>query len=289
MAKQDQFADRKRLTFEEAEGAAALPAQLKLKAVTPLMRALLWEKIYAHLKEATDEHDDYPTLDPAWEKIFYNVHILRDHGMADEFENDAHALTDQVKDIIQKGDYLKIFGWIQFVLRQRPPETFAGAIDGALKGSHAAYRVVDKDTIVPITADADRVTVARAFEDLEANEFHGARKHLQLAAENLTSGKISDSIRESIHAVESVVRVLEPKGDFSKALAKLETKTKIHGALKQGFISIYGFTSDEKGIRHPLLDKSDANVDEADALFMIGACSSFITYLLNKARAGKLL
>jgi hypothetical protein len=45
-----------------------------------------------------------------------------------------------------------------------------------------------------------------------------------------------------------------PSGDFAKALARLEASAKIHGALKSGFGSIYGFTSDEKGIRHPLLD-----------------------------------
>jgi hypothetical protein len=35
---------------------------------------------------------------------------------------------------------------------------------------------------------------------------------------------------------------------------------------------LYGYTSDQKGIRHPLLDDGTADVDEADAMFMIGAC-----------------
>lgn len=82
--------------------------------------------------------------------------------------------------------------------------------------------------------------------------------------------------------------MLEPKGDFGKALSKLEAKTGIHGAPKSGFSSIYGFTSDEQGIRHPLLEKGDANVDEVDALFMLGACAAFVSYLINKARAAKL-
>src|SRR4029077_13750638 len=63
-------------------------------------------------------------------------------------------------------------------------------------------------------------------------------------------------------AVESVVIVLEPSGDFSKALAKLESKVKIHGALKRGFSSIYGFTSDQEGIRHALLEAGTPAVDE---------------------------
>lgn len=62
----------------------------------------------------------------------------------------------------------------------------------------------------------------------------------------------ADSARESIHAVESV--------DFSKALAKLEARTDIHGGLKRGFTATYGFTSDQQGIRDALLEK---DVDQA--------------------------
>lgn len=86
-----------------------------------------------------------------------------------------------------------------------------------------------------------------------------------------------------------MVRVLEPSGDFSKALTKLEQKTNIHGALKKGFLALYGFSSDEQGIRHPLLEKEAPSVDEADGLFMIGACSAFLSYLVNKSRAAGLL
>lgn len=70
---------------------------------------------------------------------------------------------------------------------------------------------------------------------------------------------------------------------------KLEGKANIHGSLKQGFVKIYGFTSNEQGIRHALLEKGAPDVDEADALFMIGACSAFVSYLVNKARAAGLL
>jgi hypothetical protein len=52
--------------------------------------------------------------------------------------------------------------------------------------------------------------------------------------------------------------------------------------------SIYGFTSDQNGIRHALLD-AEAKVDETHALFMIGACAAFVSYLINKARAAGIL
>lgn len=63
----------------------------------------------------------------------------------------------------------------------------------------------------------------------------------------------------------------------------------IHGALKSGFKAIYGYTSDEKGIRHPLLDIGVAKVDETDAIFMFSACAAFISYLIGKARSADLL
>ena len=75
----------------------------------------------------------------------------------------------------------------------------------------------------------------------------------------------------------------------TSARPKLESKTNIHSALKNGFTKTYGFTSDEQGIRHALLEKESPAVDEADALFMIGACSAFVSYLVSKARSVDLL
>jgi hypothetical protein len=124
---------------------------------------------------------------------------------------------------------------------------------------------------------------------LAASEFHGARAHLRDAGTALTVGDYTSSVRESIHAVESVARSLWPSDKLSTALASLEKSAAIHGGLKNGFLSIYGYTSDEQGIRHPLIDGPSANVDETDALFMIGACASFVSYLIGKARSAGLL
>ena len=62
---------------------------------------------------------------------------------------------------------------------------------------------------------------------------------------------------------------------------------KIHPALEAGFQKLYAYTSDEHGIRHAL-NRDGANVDEADAIFMLGACASFVSYLIGKARGGGL-
>jgi hypothetical protein len=143
---------------------------------------------------------------------------------------------------------------------------------------------------IPIGSDAERETLARAFADVAAFEFHGARAHLRNAGSELTAGNYGPSIRESIHAVEAVARVLESRGQtLGPALSKLEKSVRIHPALRNGFSSLYGFTNDEKGIRHALLDEPVAQVDETDALYMLGSCAAFVSYLINKARQAGLL
>jgi hypothetical protein len=54
--------------------------------------------------------------------------------------------------------------------------------------------------------------------------------------------------------------------------------------MKKGFLALYGYTSNEQGIRHALLEAGAPAVDETDALFMIGACAAFVSYMINKAR-----
>jgi hypothetical protein len=148
----------------------------------------------------------------------------------------------------------------------------------------AGYRLIDGRTFMPIASEEEAEVAARAFAALRSSDaYSGARQHLTVAADRVTASDWTGAIRESIHAVEAVVRVVTQKKKFSEAIAVFENRWSIHGALKTAFLSLYGYTSDEPGIRHPLLD-AKASVDEVDALFMFGACAAFVTYLIQKSQ-----
>jgi hypothetical protein len=285
---EDPYADRRLLTFEQAEGVEPLPTQLSLGEMPQSLRALLWRVVYDYLERATGYSsmgDIPPWLDTQWEQILRAHHVIRNHGMADDFSNNAKKLISEIRGIFEKGKYHAVLGFLQFVMRRKNcPTQFPDHINSALEYGRAPYRVLDKDTIIPIASDSERTTLERAFADLAATEFRGARSCLRAAGSELTAGNYAPSIRESIHAVESVARTLAPTGMLKEALATLEKSAVIHPALKNGFTSIYGYTNAEKGIRHPLLDDAKAKVDEADALFMIGACASFVSYMIHKAK-----
>ncbi|WP_297837125.1 AbiJ-NTD4 domain-containing protein [uncultured Roseibium sp.] len=285
----DPWEERRKLTFEQAEGAAPLPRQLKLKEVTPEMRAVLWKIVHSSLQSHKSSGSARAFLDDPWDRILQAAHVLRDHRMIDDYNNDSYKLIAEVRSIFEHGDYLEIFGWLEFVLKRNPPYGFPEDIAFILEKTGAAYRVIDKTIIVPFGSHEEEEALKTAMADLANTEFRGAKAHLRNAAQLLSDGKNADSIRESIHAVESVVRTLEDTGKFSTALARLSQKTKIHASMLEGFKKLYGYTSDENGIRHPLLDDAGASVDETDALFMIGACASFLTYLINKSRNAGLI
>jgi hypothetical protein len=250
---------------------------------------VLWKYIHEQIDETADMGGMGYHLGKPWKHILKEVYVYREHKLIDDFSTGLKPALAGVRQVFERGSYADIYGWLQFVLRIHPSRSFAERIARILNYCRSPYRIVADDVICPIGTDEEAATIGKAFADLKASGLAGSREHLKSASAELSAGNFSDSIRESVHAVESVVGVLEPSGDFGKALAKLEAKAKIHGALVSGFKSVYGFSSDEQGIRHPLLDKEAPAVDEVDAMFMLGACSAFISYLINKSRAVGLL
>jgi hypothetical protein len=139
----DDFEQRKRLTFEQAEGAAPLPTQLKLKELSQELRAVLWRVVY----DSFEKHTEYPSMGgdayfrQPWKEILRALHVYRDHGMADDFKNDVKFHVEATRRIFEQGDYLDVFGWLQAVLRLNPPYQFADQIDRALRYGRASYRM----------------------------------------------------------------------------------------------------------------------------------------------------
>ena len=286
--------DRTKVTFSQAEGLEPLPRPLQLGELSEELRSLLWRLIFEELQSSSS----HPTmtghryLEEAWFTILYEKHVELDHLSADEYDNDLDDNVEATKRLITKGAWNKVFDFLQFVMRHREcPYKFSDKIDAILRRARAAYTVIrDGPTIMPAATPEEGAAIRNAFDVLSDGGFDGARAHLRASADALNEGDYAGSVRESIHAVESVARRLNADASTSlaPALRTLEQHIALHPALREGFKKIYGYTSDESGIRHALLE-GQAGVDLEDAVFMIGACASFTTYLIGKARRSGLL
>jgi hypothetical protein len=231
----DEIARRKELTFAQAEGAEPLPTQLKRTEVSKQLRAVLWNYVYGQL-QATAVRNTFMYVGDPWRTALKDVHVHQFHEPADEFVTRLKDATGSVKAVFMHGDYVLIYGWVQHVSRLRRIPDFENRISAILSYCHSPYRVIASEVICPVGSAQEAEAIGKALADLKSAGLVGGREHLETAAAELSAGNFADSVRESITAVGSVVRVLAPDGDFSKALAKLEAKTNIHGALKKGFL-----------------------------------------------------
>lgn len=272
--------DIQRLTFEQREGVASLPQQLQLGELPKSVRAPLWGLIYDEMR------DTRGYLNESWVRVLRSYWIDILHHDADLFRRSIDHCTEWLKPILLSRGYAEALGFVEHSLRALSGHSsghrFASSVDRCLERGGVAYRVLGRTSIMPISGPEEAQGVLTAFEELRG--YAGARSHLKRAAELLTAGSYADAVRESIHAVESVARLLEVDSrTLEPALAAIERRGHLHPALKKGFSSIYGYTNDENGVRHALLDSEGSNVNEADALYMFTACAAFAAYLHRKS------
>ncbi len=185
--------------------------------------------------------------------------------------------------------WYEVYDFIEFICKIECPtntEKFIKFCNQMLERELAGYRIIS-EKITPITNKNEISEIETALEKSKETKLAGVNKHLKEALDKLSDRKSPDyrnSIKESISAVESICRIIakNKKATLGDALKKIESSIELHPALKKGFSAIYGYTSDADGIRHSMQEK--ANIDFADAKYMLVSCSAFINYLIDKSR-----
>lgn len=279
--------DRREITFSQAEGVEELPSPLRTGELSDELRAHLWRILYVELEESRRSIDYYGYVvgDP-WLDILRSWHVDHEYKLYDEFKDKFDDNVSRMKNIVYYGNYVQVFELIQFIIRKRDcPPDFHRLIDKALGHCRAAYRVIEK-TIMPVSEAEEVEAIRHDLTSIRSSPFVGAYRHLESAMSLISSGDDAGAVRESIHAVESACKQLEPNAaTLGPALKALEASGAIHGGLKEAFLRLYGYASDEEGVRHALVFKDTAAVDEADGIFMFAACAAFIGYLSRKKLA----
>ncbi len=183
-----------------------------------------------------------------------------------------------------RAEWFEVYDFIEFVAINGPEnweQKFIKIVNGYLERENSAYRFVNGQ-LAEITSEMEVQAVEQAIE--ESALYYGTKKHLQTALALLSNRENPDyrnSIKESISVVEALAISLtgNEKSTLGQALKTFEKSFKIHPALRSAFSSLYGYTSDEGGIRHALLEED--NLTKTDAKFMLVSCSAFISYVIE--------
>lgn len=190
------------------------------------------------------------------------------------------------KEIIDNGKWYTIYDFIEKYLMKCDDEKLfriRTEFNRILEEEVSAYRISGK-IVVPITNKHELETV----EEAQNNEYEAVRIHLSKALElfaNRIKPDYENSIKESISAVEAICCIITGMTGKNATLGNTLKKLKdngihIYSAMEKAFLSLYGYTSDEDGIRHGGMDF--ANAPSEDARYMLISCSAFINYLMDK-------
>ncbi len=198
-----------------------------------------------------------------------------------------------------QSQWFQVYNLIEFVLENMSTITdgklqskvFEQKLNTILERELSGFRSVNGQ-LIPITNESEIEAIRGAMSSSASLGFSGINQHFAESLRMLAKKPEPDyrnSIKESISAVEALCKLLtgEKSGGIDKALAKLSTSISLHQALKTGILNLYGYTSDEDGIRHPILEDSKAGF--AEAKFMLVACSALVNFIIDKAREASML
>lgn len=279
------------MRFSERCGHKKVHETLQIYSVDKRLRNRLWNVLKSHV----------------WDHVSDPFNILRDRPVYllsanpdlnslcralwdDHFGATLDQLSDSWTDVGEElrrhlayCEWYELYDFIEFVADHYPRhdfrEPFMKACNTVLKSELSAYRFVG-GIVTPVTDPQEIDAIEAALEGAE----DPVRDHLGRALELLADRDTPDyrnSIKESISAVESLVAsTVGENGTLGQLLKKLEQQIGLHPALRKAFSNLYGYTSDEGGIRHALIDEETADFDHAK--FMLVVCSAFVGFVLSK-------
>lgn len=208
-------------------------------------------------------------------------------GLLINFTDKNQTVVEQLRNyIILSAYWYEIYDFIDIhvsLLEEDERRKRIKQYNELLEQEKSGYRIVNGE-VAPIT---DRVEI-NAIEQAANTKFQSVNQHIQKALNlyaDIKNPDYENSIKESISAVESMCCIITGLSGANASLGKALKKLKdcgihIHQAMENAFLALYGYTSDENGIRHGGIDFKYAPPE--DAKYMLISCSAFVNYLIEK-------
>ena len=189
--------------------------------------------------------------------------------------------TYRIRAVFERFPWNEVYDLVEFALHHADPnDALIRECNAAMERENAGYRIVGME-ITPITGAIELESIETAMQ----SGFSGVDIHMKQAVSLLSDRKNPDyrnAIKEGVSAVESACRVVsrDETATLGQALKRIREQSQVHPAFEKALSALYGYSSDEGGIRHSLLEES--TITFTDAKFMVVACSAFVNYLVGK-------
>ena len=276
--------------FSRRHGYEPLPKAMRLESLSEELRIELWNCLRSLLMDKTETGYTTYFIDDGKRFVERVLGRLMKRP-EDEVDTAYEPTMDFIKKVVLQGNFYSVLDLLEIAANDHACEAqFAEGVHGLFELHAAPYRFDISHPplqFIPRGSKEQGEAIQQAVDTLRQAHMDGASAHLRKAAEAMNGGRYADSVGNSIHAVESVACQIDPKAakTLGPALKSLKDRGVLrHEALAKAFRALYGYSSDEQGIRHALLDRDEANVGLDEAMFMYGSCASFAAYLVSKHR-----
>lgn len=253
----------------------------QLETASDVLKRRILAAFYKH------EFDSYDTLD--WTNYTTGIEdMMIEMGVSYEFpkngiikQRNAESLQ---KYVMETEEWYIVFDFIERYLGnvdKCTAEEMQEQFNRILEEENSAYRIINKQ-VVPIVTDCE----LQAVEEAANVPYESVRIHMQKAIDSFSNRKKPDyenTIKDSISAVEAMCCIIteSPKATLGEAIKRLESKgIVIHKAFQSAISSLYGYTSNESGIRHGSIDFAEVSIEDAKYILII--CSAFVNFLIEK-------
>lgn len=269
------------MKFSQRIGVTPVDTVLQRDGMTPELRNSLWNVLDIHMWSAHGflySQGSRPVMKTFSRNLWQN--FLKEP--LDRCPTDPDLALSLIREMYFNWQWHEVYDFIEFIVTWAKVEKLSEALNKTLELELAGYTILE-NMLVPITTKEELDAVKQA---IGAVPFGGVTAHLKQALAHLADRKQPDyrnSIKESISAVESCSRTItgNDKATLGEALTAMERAGRLHTSLKRAFSALYGYTSDEGGIRHAM--QEEPGLTAADAKFFLVTCSSFINYMIAKS------
>lgn len=277
-------------TFAERMGAVA-PPLLGLQDAPTHLRVTIWNAVERWLFESDDEYATYQR------RMRYLYNKL--HWPTDEVPPYSHVARTRVKSHVLSQELVwhEFYQFVDHVPtlyaigeegyeRSKCVKEMTEVLDFLLEQEGSPYRFVD-GALINVTNEEELASVREAAAP-DSGRFAPAREHITQAVKHLAKKPepaYDDSIKQSISAVESVLRIAtsETGAKMSSLLAAFEAKYgSLHGSFRSAIEKLYGYASDEQGVRHGAT--APVTVGSAEARCMLVMCSALVNFVIQRTQ-----
>ncbi|MFE3990073.1 AbiJ-NTD4 domain-containing protein [Nocardia tengchongensis] len=263
------------MRFSERRGLVPVRSVVQIESMDDALRIQLWNITYACYFQPRFSRSEFIE--------FYGIWTILMEQDWDRFPGSSIHMV--IKEWIKNREWFEVYDLLEELVQI--DESLVNTFNGVLEMYMAGYRLLD-GKVAPVADSHELSEIEAALTTESPSAAHHLRTALGLLADR-EKPDYPNSIKESISAVEAFLAPITGKNTLGAALAHLKkTDNFAHPALMDAWSKLYGWTSDEDGVRHGGETVPAERITQALARYVLISCSAFINLMTSEQAAGRL-